>query len=606
MTSRTAALWAPAALAIAAVAACSDAFLYDDRRTDVLPADRAVTIQGELCTPGSNEVVRPIKILIAMDASQSMRVTDPNGTRATAVVQLLDSLPQDPEVYVAVMLFAGSTTVFLTRQNNDAGNFGSLPEFVPVTQMTPTDRQVLRSQILNFLSGGPNRDSTDFVKALADIYATISNDIAYARSDPTRSQYAARARYSVIFLSDGHPTLFQDDQLIQGDSNACTRIRQLSDLCEDVRLNTVHVFNPTQPLSTVCDLSGDAGTGCPMLIVNQDAERLETMAQLGGGEFRDFRNGEPINFLAFKFGQVRRAFEVKEIAVTNFSAPPGSAITDADSDGDRLLDADERTVGTDPLLKDTDGDGFSDGVEVYFAGRGAQFNPLSYVVNDAGGDPGCPPALRGVDKDCDGLTDCDESILGANADLMDSDDDGVPDPVEWQHHTSAAAQDLEEDPDNDFLTNRQEVKMHTDPKTLDTSQLSVNGYRYFLRATGPADSQGRQCFQLRVENILLANTLSDRPDGGVTGGIDGGLTLPDGGMLDGGRGPGFNHIQLSVAFTPMDDPTARTLVRRTHFHAARFPVGGIKSPPDGILPVTPDMLTDYCPRQTDGGVDGGP
>lgn len=606
MKSRAAALGVPAVLAIAAAAACSDAFLYDDRRTDILPADRTVTLKGELCTPGSNEVVRPIKILIAMDASQSMAVTDPNGTRATAVVDLLDSLPQDPEIYVAVMLFAGSITVFLTRQNNDAGNFGSLPEFVSLTQMTPTDRQVLRSQILNFTSGVPNRDSTDFVKALADIYATVSNDIAYARSDPTRSQYASRARYSVIFLSDGHPTLYQDDQLIQGDSNACTRIRQLSDLCEDVRLNTVHVFNPTQPLSTVCDLSGDAGTGCPMLIINQDTERLETMARLGGGEFRDFRNGEPINFLAFRFGQVRRAFDMKEIVVTNFSAPPGSAVTEADSDGDRLLDSEERTARTNPLLKDTDGDGFSDGVEVFFSSRGAQFNPLSYVVNDAGGDPGCPPALRGADKDCDGLYDCDENIIGANAELMDSDDDGIPDSVEWQHHTSAAARDLEEDPDNDFLTNRQEVKMHIDPLTLDTAQLSVDGYRYYLQATGPADPQGRQCFQFRVENVLLAHTLPTRPDGGVRGGIDGGLMLPDGGMLDGGHGPGFNHLQLSVAFTPMDDPNARTLIRRTHFFNARYPVGGIKSPADGILPVTADMLTDYCPRPTDGGVDGGP
>src|SRR4051812_17927777 len=411
------ALWVPFGLGVAAAVACSDSFLFDDRRTDKIPVDRAITVQGELCTPSANDVVRPIKILIAMDASQSMRVTDPDGTRATAAVQLLDSLPQDPEIHVAVMLFAGSTTVFLGLPP-DGGTGGS--QFKSLTRMDPAERQLIRSQILNFTAVGPNRDSTDFVKALADIYATISDDIAITRADPTKSAYAARSRYSVIFLSDGHPTICQDALLVQGDSNACTRLRQLTDLAEDVRLNTVHVYSPTQPPSTVCDLTGPPGTCgvptlCPALIINQDAERLQTMAALGGGDFRDFRNGEPINFLNFKFGQVRRAYQVKDLVVANLSAPPGSPDKQADTDNDGITDEQERMLGTDPLKKDTDGDGFSDGVEVFFSARGASFNPLGMVLPDGGGgDPGCPPPLRGVDSDCDGLFDCDEHILSGN------------------------------------------------------------------------------------------------------------------------------------------------------------------------------------------------
>jgi hypothetical protein len=38
--------------------------------------------------------------------------------------------------------------------------------------------------------------------------------------------------------------------------------------------------------------------------------------------------------------------------------------TTADTDGDRLPDADEATIGTDPNLADTDGDGWFDGDEV--------------------------------------------------------------------------------------------------------------------------------------------------------------------------------------------------------------------------------------------------
>ncbi|HEY8207115.1 MAG TPA: VWA domain-containing protein [Myxococcaceae bacterium] len=605
------ALWVPVGLGVAAAVACSDAFLFDDRRTDQVPVDRAITVKGEFCTPSANDVVRPIKILIAMDASQSMGVTDPNGTRANATVQLLDSLPQDPEIYVAVMLFAGSTTVFLGLPP-DSGTAGS--QFKSITSMDPLERQLIRQQILNFNSSAPNRDSTDFVKAMADIYATLSDDIAITRADPAKAAYAARSRYSVIFLSDGHPTICQDDLLVLGDSNACTRLRQLTDLAEDVRLNTVHVFNPTQPLSTVCDLTQPPGTcgaptGCPSLIINQDAERLATMAALGGGDFRDFRNGEPINYLNFKFGQVRRAYQVKELVVANLSAPPGSPDNAADSDSDGLTDAQEAQLRTNPRLKDTDGDGFSDGVEVFFAGRGATFNPTVLVLPDGGGgDPGCPPSLRRVDTDCDGLYDCDEHILSGNADLIDTDSDGIPDAIEWQHHTSNATNDLQEDPDNDFLVNRQELKLHMNPLGPDVGSLSTGGYRYFIEAKGPPDETGKQCFSFRVENVLLEPTLDSWGDAGALGGLTDAGTLIDGGVWDAGHGAGYNDILVSLAVVPLDDPNAKTLIRQTRFQEARYPIGGVKSPPDGILYVNQDRLTDYCPRPAllDGGTDGGP
>ncbi|MBI3186017.1 MAG: VWA domain-containing protein [Myxococcales bacterium] len=571
------------AVALAAAAACTDTYLYDERREEAVPTDRALSIEGRFCTIGTNEVVRPIKILMALDASQSMKVSDPDGTRAKAVVELLDNLPTDPEIYVSVMLFAGSTTAFLTRSGR--------PEFEQLISLTPTDRLQIAQKLLNFTApqNDPNRDSTDFVKPLSDIYALINRDIANAKLNATNQGAETAARYSVIFLSDGHPTNNQDDELLCGD--AVVRIRQLKDLCEDVRVNTVHVFNPVQPVPSTCDLTNYQPpavsstckfpalppTTCPMLLINQDTQRLEKMAELGGGDFRDFRNNEPINFLDFRFGQVRRTYVVKDLVATNFSAPPGSPATLADSDGDRLTDAEEADAGTSPLLRDTDGDGFSDGVEVHFAKLGASFNPRQVRLPDGGGlDPGCPPVLRGVDADCDGLTDCDEQLVGTNGLRTDSDDDGVPDSIEWQMRTQAASDDLDQDPDNDGLTSRAEVRLHHDPLVVDSAKLSVTGYRYHLRADGPVDFEGRQCYELRVDNISLASTLADTRDGGT------------------GRGAGFNDLYLSVAMMPGDDPVARTLVRGFRTQAARFPVGGIKSPVDGVIRVEPEDFVDRC------------
>ena len=57
-------------LAAAVFAACTNTYLYDERRDDQVPRDRTLTLEGSFCTPSPNQVVRPIKIILAMDASQ--------------------------------------------------------------------------------------------------------------------------------------------------------------------------------------------------------------------------------------------------------------------------------------------------------------------------------------------------------------------------------------------------------------------------------------------------------------------------------------------------------------------------------------------------------
>jgi hypothetical protein len=588
------------ATSLAVSGACTSSYLYDERVQDILPVDRSVVVDGHFCTYGANDVIEPIKILFVLDASQSMSVTDPDGTRALATVQLLNSLPQDPEIYFSVMLFAGSTTAFLTKSG--------LAEFEQLISYSQADYTLLLDKILNYTSPDPNRDSTDFVKALSEVYALLSTDISAAALGAADGGVGGTApgRYSVIFLSDGHPTFDETAQLLPP-GTAVLSIRQLSILVDNVQLNTVHVFDPIQPPSSLCDLTGDGG--CPLLIINQDAELLKEMAAVGGGNFRDFENHEPVNFLGFDLGAVRQGFVVKDLLVTAVNtpvespAPPlnwdGGPTDAADSDGDGLTDAQEIALGTDPNNPDTDGDGYSDGVEVYFAARGASFNPLGFALPDGGGqDPGCPPSLRGVDSDCDGLTDCDEQIIGTNAQLQDSDGDGVPDGVEWQFHTQPSSADMDQDPDSDGLINRQEVHLHMNPLVADSQDVTVSGYRYLIETDGPVDAQGRQCYHFRVDNISLAPTIAFRPDGGMNL-PDGGVAFqPDGGFLfaDGGTGygEGWNEILVVVSQVPADNPNARTLITSYRTRAARYPVGGIKLPVDGVISVQPTDFVRGC------------
>jgi hypothetical protein len=61
------------------------------------------------------------------------------------------------------------------------------------------------------------------------------------------------------------------------------------------------------------------------------------------------------------------------------------------------------------------------------------------------------------------------------------------------------------------------------------------------------------------------------------------------------RGAGYNDLYLSIAMVPADDPTARTLVRHFRYTGARYPLGGIKSPVDGVIRVSSEDFVDGCP-----------
>ena len=121
-----------------------------------------------------------------------------------------------------------------------------------------------------------------------------------------------------------------------------------------------------------------------------------------------------------------------------------------DTDLDYLNDSEEYLFyGTNPFMRDTDGDSLPDGYEVMYG-----LNPLK----DDGDE----------DLDNDGLTNFQEFIYGTEPNNNDTDSDSLPDLWELQTGTNATLTDNNEDLDGDTLTNYQEYILGTLANNTDT------------------------------------------------------------------------------------------------------------------------------------------
>jgi hypothetical protein len=294
----------------------------------------------------------------------------------------------------------------------------------------------------------------------------------------------------------------------------------------------------------------------PVVVMQQAEDLLGQMANIGGGTFRNFTNGEEINFLDINFTSVKRMYSLKDGAflVSNQNAfPARSRAESIDSDGDGLVDLIELELGTSLSLADTDDDGFNDLLEYNL--RRSGFDPLDPA------DADCQLVLDRLDRDGDGLLDCEERFIGTSPELFDTDADGLPDPIEYRAGTNPVWTDADVDKDFDGSLNGGEVAWHTNPIINDAALFSKSAYRYELNRL-PGIFESRTCYQFEVDNVSLMGTRERVPDGPI----------------------GFNDIMVYAGQVPQDDPedygTFRVACARVRY-IPRYPEPDIKIPPSG-------------------------
>ncbi len=160
----------------------------------------------------------------------------------------------------------------------------------------------------------------------------------------------------------------------------------------------------------------------------------------------------------------------------------------ADPDGDGLTNRQEKELGTDRNVADTDGDGLNDGEEVHQY----QTQPLAADTDGDGLNDGAEvnehkTKPTAADSDGEGLNDYDEVMTYAtNAMAVDSDGDGLNDKEELMSHKTDP---LKKDTDGDGLSDGVEVNdSKTKPLVADTDGDNLSDGDEVLRHnTNPLD-----------------------------------------------------------------------------------------------------------------------
>lgn len=426
-------------LLLAALSGCTDAALYGSPDEKRPPVDNLLAISGEFCTEDPSKVEFPVKILFVVDVSQSMTQTDPpdpargNLTERTRAVQeVITALAGQRGVEIGIISFQSSI-------NDETAGF--LPNETPQDLATLLDRAA-RLQAENGQTNYDGALNAAFQVTLADIIAA-------------EDRLRARSRYVVIFVSDGLPNPIDPDTGANTPENIVEQVQDLKALERDrrlgeLRIHTVYLSGRTPPQFQVAPI-----------------RLLQDMAREGEGTFRNIANGERINFLDIDFTSFRRQLALKSFLAFAANARPIAELLPAtDSDGDSLSDEDEDRIGTDPGNPDTDLDGVSDYLEDRLRNAGfdpldgadadcAVSPGDDYNRRDEDGDGlrNCEERYLGTnprlyDSDADGFPDFVEMSLRSSAveddTAADVDRDGVLSGFELRDHTDPLRDDREE------------------------------------------------------------------------------------------------------------------------------------------------------------------
>lgn len=618
---------------------CKDRTLVAVEDATLRNVDDRVDVEANFCTRPIEETTFPVKLLLVVDGSGSLQFTDQSALRRIAVRDLMTSLSTQNDVFVSTMVFGSNIYVdppitpgspgfipasewvepsFLGQADvttNYQGAMGAIQSHLLMDMLASDPAELARSKyvIIFFSDGAPSpicclaaeENTTEIgempfgcqpepweVFVEGRTYCDGASEIAVCNQQNFLDNF--NDVNSSDFTPDyGDGTLAALEGLEPGDNynrvyqieNQVAEIVELGETFEvgELRLHTALLYDDTLPpaIKELARVNRCRSEGL-----------LRSMAEIGGGVYRDFENGEDIDFLSFNFTALKRGYGLVSTLALNENALPrendqGAFVWAPDSDADGLTDDFEFELGTAPNVRDSDrlvqppaatdvpdplpreswGDGYSDAIENAFSdvGYDARYQSLP--------SRGCPGFSNdGVDtddRDFDGLNGCEEFLYGSDITRADTDGDGLPDELEVRYGLDPSVSDLGLDEDFDGETNVDEVRKGTNPRIPNASGGEALARRYEL-IERPSLEDGRRCYTARVSGVRLVET---EP------------------QIEGGR-RGYNTIGFWLAEAPEDNPTGRTELRYACYRAQYAPPS-FKDPAQGEIVFEDEDFIDF-------------
>lgn len=225
----------------------------------------------------------------------------------------------------------------------------------------------------------------------------------------------------------------------------------------------------------------------------------------GAGNF--FKLDGKIDFSKIGIGNITTKYRLLDPWVYNlnaawfFDSKIKLAKYEADSDADGIADLFEKRIGCNPNNPDTNGDGIRDGIQIYLSDPTTTCSG-TMVINSSVSS--CSEEEKNEDQDKDGLTDCEERILGTKNNGADENNNRIPDLIEALNGLSLKSDQSLGDFDNDGILNYMEIYLNT-PLNFDNSKYVQNLDPHEMKVTFTNSSQEKVCKSVSINNFKIAS-----------------------------------------------------------------------------------------------------
>ncbi|MEK7705878.1 MAG: VWA domain-containing protein [Myxococcota bacterium] len=350
------------------------------------------------------------------------------------------------------------------------------------------------------------------------------------------------------------------------------QIMQLGETYElgQIRVHAGLVLDPDADPAVIA-IFGDPAQAVPL---------MQQVAAIGEGQYMEFYGGDDIDFLSIDFASIKQQRVIRAFFADNSALHLTEQGRAVDTDFDGLTDLEERTIRSDPLAADSDGDGYGDALEWWRRGFG--FDPSdpchpplddtlgtslyrdASTCNPTAPAQNCQRLYGGYrDDDEDGLNNCEERALGTHPGEPDSDRDSIPDRVDYLAGLDPARWSYDADDDQDGLANGEEVAWHLNPRIAQNELEMRDRYRYD-RPEVSRTLSGQRCYDFAARHIRLApSAISD----------------------DLALGAGYNEVRLFIVEGMADTLASQPLVRVACLRP-RYVPPSLKEPPSGEMVLT--------------------